>query len=144
MSRRDRIRRKNRLDNITKPEPRETRLSLPSPRVEVGRVRNTYNETPLDTISRNERRIDSGLDMQHLRRLHIQDDIRRNNIDPTGVRYDYRREYIGRDEVVTLPSEHPICRLREQRRQIMFAKHKAGKGGQKPPRLPKFILKCKH
>lgn len=143
MSRRDRIRRKNRLEINTNPEPRVTRFTLPAPK--MVRVRNTYNDPPLDTISRDLRRIDSGLDMQHLRRLHIQDDIRRNTIDPTGVRYDYQRKYVGRNEQVLLPSDHPICRQRRERKQVLFAKRKAGKGGgQKMPRLPKIILKCHH
>lgn len=43
--------------------------------------------------------------------------------------------------VVDLPRHHPICVLRRERREIMFAKHKAGKGGQRP-RRKSVILRC--
>lgn len=33
---------------------------------------------------------------------------------------------------VDLPPEHPICIKREERRMVMFATGKAGKGGQNP------------
>lgn len=45
---------------------------------------------------------------------------------------------------VDLPPEHPICRERSERRAMMFATGKAGKGGQRPRRDTNNIkLRCK-
>lgn len=152
MSRRDRKRRENRLNKTISPAPRDVFTSLPNTFEQV-RVLNPYHEIPKDKHPTTSR-IDFGLSpvghkptrddyVDSLRRLHIQRDLRRNSIDPTGVKYDYRREYVGKDERVLLPSDHPICIERETRREVLFAKNKAGKGGgQKPPKLPKIILKC--
>lgn len=41
-----------------------------------------------------------------------------------------------------LPYDHPICRLRRERRELMFATHKAGKGGQKRPKQPVINIRC--
>lgn len=43
--------------------------------------------------------------------------------------------------VVDLPRQHPVCVARRERRQVMFAKRKAGKVGQKP-RMPTVIIRC--
>ena len=43
--------------------------------------------------------------------------------------------------VVDLPRHHPVCVARRERRQVMFAKRKAGKSGQKP-RKPSVIIRC--
>lgn len=43
--------------------------------------------------------------------------------------------------VVDLPRQHPVCVARRVRKQVMFAKRKAGKGGQKP-RRPTVIIRC--
>lgn len=45
-------------------------------------------------------------------------------------------------KLVDLPPEHPICVQREQRKEILFAKGKAGKGGQKPRKIPDVIIRC--
>ena len=143
MSLRNRKRREKRLLNsefIAETAPRGLRHPLP-PTQEV-RVRHDYQSNPTDRQFRNVRRIDVGNAVQDLRRLHIQTDLSQNNIDPTGSRYYYERIKIGRDEQVNLHSSHPICREREERREVLFAKNKAGKGGQRPPRVPKLIIKC--
>lgn len=143
MSLRNRKRREKRILNsefIAETAPRGLRHPLP-PTQEV-RVRHDFQSKPTDRRFRNERRIDVGKAMQDLRRLHIQTDLRSNNIDPSGNRYHYERIKIGRDEQVNLPREHPICREREERREVLFAKNKAGKGGQRPPRMPKLLIKC--
>lgn len=147
MSRRDRKRRLDRKilnsEVITESAPRDLLKSLPTINPEV-RVRHDFQSQPLDRPLPQPRRIDNGHYVDSLRRIHILHDLRRNMIDPTGVKYDYRREQIGRDETVYLPSDHPMCRQRRQRREVLFAKRKAGKGGgQKPPQLPKLLLKCK-
>ena len=43
--------------------------------------------------------------------------------------------------VVDLPRQHPVCVARRERRQVMFARRKAGKGGQRP-RRPSVIIRC--
>ncbi len=43
---------------------------------------------------------------------------------------------------VDLPHEHPICVQRRERRALMFATGKSGKGGQKTPRQPKLLVRC--
>lgn len=154
MSHRRRKRREERVLNseyITESAPRG--LSNPLPMTREVRVRPLFDKKTLDRYAfglnplsaeqlRDLRTIDNVRYVQDLRRLHIESDIRRNNIDPTGQKYVYRREYIGRDEKVLLPSDHPICKERAERRQILFAKKKAGKGGQKAPLLPKITVKC--
>lgn len=145
MSRRNRKRREDRILNsevITESAPRDVLTSLPIHQ-EV-RVRHDFQSQPLDRPSPQPRRIDNGDYVDTLRRVHIEHDLRHNTIDPYGVKYDYRREKIGRDETVYLPSDHPLCRQRRQRREVLFAKRKAGKGGgQKPPQMPNLFLKCK-
>lgn len=43
---------------------------------------------------------------------------------------------------VDLPSNHPVCVKRRERREIIFAKNKAGKGGQKKPKKPELTIRC--
>ena len=141
MSRRYRKRRQDRLLNsefIAESAPRG--LTHPLPRPEEVRVRLSSHEQPLDRPSGDLPRIDSGKIVQDLRRLHIEHDIR-HNIRPDFNRYDYRRENVGRDETVYLPSSHPVCQEREERREVLFARRKAGKGGQKPP-IIRLTVKC--
>lgn len=154
MSTRRRQRRKDRVLNseyIAESAPRGFNHPLPQP--DVVRVRPLSYKQPRDRMHfglesirpeqfRDLRRIDRGKIVQDLRRLHIETDLRENNIDPTGERYVYKRLKVGRAEQVILDREHPICREREERKQVLFAKNKAGKGGQKPPRLPQLTIKC--
>lgn len=44
--------------------------------------------------------------------------------------------------ITDLPRNHPICVLRRERRELMFATGKAGKGGQRPRRSSGQILRC--
>lgn len=141
MSRRRRQRRKNRILNaefIPASAPRGLTHPLPQPEV---RVRLDYQSQPLNRQFGDLPRIDSGKIVQDLRRLHIEHDIRHNQVDSKGNRYDYRRENVGRDETVYLPSSHPICQEREERREILFARRKAGKRGQKAPVI-RLTVKC--
>ncbi len=142
MSRRYRKRREERILNselITESAPRG--LTQPLPLKPAGRVRPVYDTKPLDRTFGDTPRIDSGKIVQDLRRLHIEHDIRHNQVDSRGNRYDYRRENVGRDETVYLPSSHPICQEREERREILFARRKAGKSGQKAP-IIRLTVKC--
>lgn len=43
--------------------------------------------------------------------------------------------------VVDLPRQHPVCVARRERREVMFAKRKAGRAGQRP-RKPSVIIRC--
>lgn len=154
MSRRNRKRRQDRILNSEfKAESAPRGFNHPLPQLDVVRVRPLSYKQPRDKFNfglesirpeqfRDLRRIDRGKIVQDLRRLHIETDLLTNNIDPTGERYVYKRLKVGRDEQVFLNPEHPICREREERKQVLFAKNKAGKGGQKPPHLPQFIIKC--
>lgn len=154
MSRRNRKRRQERLLNsefIAESAPRVRSITLPLER-EV-RVRHVSETQPWDKLDfgleritpeqfRDMRRIDRGKIVQDLRRLHIETDLRDKRIDPTGQRYVYKRVKIGQAEQVYLPSDHPICKERSERREVLFAKHKAGKGGQRPPRMPQLTIRC--
>lgn len=55
-----------------------------------------------------------------------------NQLKPRIIRKPVYNLQLDGSVKVDLPPEHPICRKREERRQIMFATGKAGKGGQKP------------
>lgn len=45
---------------------------------------------------------------------------------------------------VDLPPEHPICIARHERREVLFAQGKTGKGGQRPRRKDNNIkIRCK-
>lgn len=142
MSRRYRKRRHERILNaeyITASAPRG--LTHPLPPTQEVRVRLSSNEQPVDRLSGDLPRIDTGQIMQDLRRLHIEHDLA-NNQRPNFARYDYKRIKIGRDEKVFLPSSHPYCQEREERRQVLFARKKTGKVGQNAPLLPRLLVKC--
>lgn len=144
-----RKRRQNRVNAIVTPATRTTRLVL-APSLERGlRLR------PVQSI------------------LKLRDKIRTERIEPRPITvrlrrnilpYGYRRlptirradrlvvqdNKIGLISVgdygklqVDLPHDHPVCRERRERREVMFATHKAGKGGQKKPRQPELIVRCK-
>lgn len=142
MSRRYRKRRQERLLNsefIAESAPRG--LTHPLPRPEEVRVRLSYNEQPVDRQFGNLPRIDTGKIVQDLRRLHIEHDLAHNQ--PVNFqRYDYKRIKIGRAETVYLPSSHPYCQEREERREVLFARNKTGKAGQKPPIVPRLVVQC--
>ena len=142
MSRRYRKRREERILNselITESAPRG--LTQPLPRKPEVRVRPVYDTKPLDRQFGDLPRIDSGKIVQDLRRLHIKADLAQG-VTPNFHRYNYERVKIGRDEKVLLPSSHPYCQEREERRQILFARNKTGKRGQNAPILPRLIVKC--
>lgn len=152
MSRRYRKRRQERIlntEHIAVSAPRG--LTHPLPHNPEVRVRPLFDKQSLDRHNfgldrmsaeefRNLRRIDNEKIVQDLRRLHIEHDIA-NNRSPSYARYDYKRINVGRDEKVFLPSDHPICKEREERREVLFARRKAGKGGQNPP-IIRLTVKC--
>ncbi len=70
-------------------------------------------------------------DIKRANRLAVQD---QNNIGLISV-----GQY-GRIQV-DLPRQHPVCVQRRERREVLFAKGKSGKGGQKP-RRPGIIIRC--
>lgn len=116
-------------------------LTQPLPLKPAGRVRLDFESQPLDRQFGDMPRIDNGKIVQDLRAQHIRHDLA-NNQRPNFHRYDYKRIKIGRDEKVLLPSSHPICKEREERRKVLFARHKTGKKGQNAPILPRLIVKC--
>ncbi len=142
MSRRNRKRREDRLlnsEHITESAPRG--LIQPLPRKPEVRVRHVFDTQSLDRPFGYLPRIDKEKIVQDLRAQHIRHDLA-NNQKPSFARYDYKRIKIGRDENVLLSSSHPICQEREERRQVLFARHKTGKKGQNAPILPRLIVKC--
>ncbi|WGL31343.1 hypothetical protein [Dipodfec virus UOA04_Rod_962] len=67
-------------------------------------------------------------------------------IDDPGRRLDLHQAQsrpIRQPDIVDLPREHPICQRRQERKEVLFAKRKAGKGGQKPMKLPRLLVRCK-
>lgn len=142
MSVRNRKRRQDRkllnTEFIAVSAPREVNPSLP---FESVRVRPDYKSQSLDRQFGDMPRIDKEKIVQDLRAQHIRHDLA-NNQTPNYHRYDYKRIKIGRDEKVLLPSSHPICKEREERREVLFARHKTGKKGQNAPILPRLIVKC--
>lgn len=142
MSRRYRKRREERILNselIAESAPRG--LTQPLPLKPAGRVRPVFDTQSLDRQFGDLPRIDNEKIVQDLRAQHIQHDLANNQI-PNFHRYDYKRIKIGRDEKVLLPSSHPICKEREERREVLFARNKTGKKGQNAPILPRLIVKC--
>lgn len=149
MSLRNRKRLLKRTEIKSVPGPRVARSTL-SPYDRVMRVRIPTTVKTLDSTPRRLRRvakvdprvIDSAL--ESFRRQHIVQDIR-NSRSIDFDKYQYARINVGKlNESVLLPAEHPLCKEREERREVLFAKNKAGKGGgkQKPPKIPKIDVKC--
>lgn len=140
MSRRRRLRRQNRVDELTTPATRTARSVLvdlsprglrsvlgPSRRVEIRPTR-TVTPVPAERM----RRINmSRADIQRANRLAVQDP---NNLGLTSV------GDLGKIQV-DLPHQHPVCVQRRERRELLFAKGKAGKVGQKL-RKPGVIIRC--
>lgn len=125
----------------TKPFERIFRLS---PQRERKKMRNIielpYNPARLDL----NREVKQALAIQGHKQLGLKgyNDIRKaqfkNAVKPL---YTIRPDMSIK---VDLPPEHPICIQREQRRELLFAFNKAGKGGQRPRRLDNNItLRCK-
>lgn len=149
MSRLSRQRRENRLHAIGNPGPRDTRLSLLT---SLMRGRNPIHNS-LDRV-RDIIRSKSNETNQPADRLQqrlLVDRARRTAISRAN-RLVSNTQNIGLTSVgqygnlnVDLPYNHPVCVKRRERREIMFARHKAGKGSgkQRPPRQPELIVRCK-
>lgn len=87
-----------------------------------------------------------------IRRQDIRNDVTRHalhqpasrRVDDPGRRLDLEQVRIQRqDRIVDLPREHPLCQKRKERKEVMFATRKAGKGGQKPKKDPPITIRCK-
>lgn len=76
------------------------------------------------------RRFERNMIFDEYRRRYQQ--VMSNQLKPRIIRKPVYNLQMDGSVKVDLPPEHPICRKREERRQIMFATGKAGKGGQKP------------
>lgn len=153
MSLRRRKRRQNRLDinphlatRLARPNlGRVLGLGLPVQRLRSLKLFDPrHEERPRIVIepSRNELRLSDNRDVRQLVRLHDYDKIRaktsREKRKPlTTIQLDGNIR-------VDLPPDHPICVARSQRKEILFAENKAGKGGQRPRRQNNNIkLRCK-
>lgn len=141
MSRRRRIRRQNRVDELTTPATRTARSVLvdlsprglrsvfgPSRREQIRPTRPVQVPVPAERM----RRINMARrDIKRANQLAVQD---KNNIGLISVAEPAKIQ-------VDLPRQHPVCVQRRERRELLFAKGKAGKGGQKP-RKPGVIIRC--
>lgn len=56
---------------------------------------------------------------------------------------DKVRHFNAQDWSYDLPKDHPICKRRKERKEVMFATRKAGRGGQKSLKLPRINIRCK-
>ncbi len=150
MSRLRRIRRKNRVNTLMTPATRELRHSLDTSQVRGLRLlnrnlklgRNREDKRLRIELPNNELRLDFNRDIKHLKFIH----------DYNKVRSQYSRQAVkpvatiqpDMSVKVDLPPEHPICVKRQERRELLFATGRAGKGGQRPRRQNNDIkLRCK-
>lgn len=153
MSRLRRIRRKNRVTALLTPATREVRPSLDNSQVRGLRLLHRRN-LKLDRNrevkrlhivipdKKNELRLDLNRDIRHMKFIH----------DYKKVRSQYSKQAVkpiatiqpDMSVKVDLPPEHPICVQRQERRELLFATGRAGKGGQRPRRKNNDIkLRCK-
>lgn len=109
-----------------------------------------YTEKPaVRTLSQRETKIAGIYDLgkiteqsvKRFERMMIYDEYRKkyqqvmkNQLKPRVIRKPIYNLQLDGTVRVDLPPEHPICRKREERRELMFATGKAGKGGQRPRR----------
>lgn len=152
MSRLRRIRRKNRVTALMTPATREVRPSLVNSQVrglrlfsrnlKLGRNREDKRLRIVVPDKNNELRLDLNRDIKHLKFIH----------DYNKVRSQYSKQAVkpvatiqpDMSVKVDLPPEHPICVKRQERRELLFATGRAGKGGQRPRRQNNDIkLRCK-
>lgn len=149
MSRKNRLRRQNRLHAIGNPGPRDTRLSLST---SLMRDRNPIKRT-LDRVRERMEPKDSVINQpaDRLRQRLLVDRARRTAISRAQrlVSNNQNTGLISTGEFgklqVDLPHNHPVCVKRRERREILFARGNAGKGAgkQRPPRRPELIIRCK-
>lgn len=141
-----RKRRQNRLRPELSPATRETRFSL-APVSPVRGLRFEYNENrglrlsaqrerkrprTIIELPDNPARIDFNRDVRQAVVIHEYNKIRQ--AQSKNARKPLYMIQPDRTIKVDLPPEHPICIRREERRAVMFAQGKAGKGGQRPRR----------
>lgn len=154
MSLRRRKRRLNRLSRVyamETPATRTTRLVLSRP-LEM-RLRNPMERT-LDRLRDLRKPKDKVIEQPSVRmrlRPNILDRGRRATIRRAN-RLVANTENTGLISVgdrgkltVDLPYNHPICVKRRERKEIMFAKKKAGRGAgrQRKPKMPELTVRCK-
>lgn len=149
MSRLSRQRRENRLHAIGNPGPRDTRLSLSTSLMrDRNPIRNSL-DTVRDIIRPKSNEINQPVD--RLRQRLLVDRARRTAISRAN-RLVSNTQNTGLISVgqygrlqAELPANHPLCVKRRERRQILFARRKTGKGAgkQRPPKMPELIVRCK-
>lgn len=100
-------------------------------------------EVRVADIPDNPRRKDTRNLELHRRRNILLNRILRRNSEPK-LNLAEKVRYVNlREMTYDLPKEHPICQKRKERKEVMFATGKAGKGGQKPLRKPILNIRCK-
>lgn len=163
-----RKRRQNRLNEQLSPATRDARTSLEFefPEFPTTRGLRTYRMFPglrhllqrktksPDVIVGNSPKI-TERELKRFERNVLYDEYRKRYLDVMSNKLSPRvyrkplnqislKNYVDKTVTVDLPPEHPICRQREERREILFATGKTGKGGQKPRQQDNNIkLRCK-
>lgn len=142
-----RKRRQNRIELRTIPATREARSSLATPTVQGWR--NIFGRKLAEQRKSNRLEDLSLPNFQRLKRLDNLPQVRRfkeimsQGPKPLRIRKPVSTIQLNGVVRVDLPPEHPICIKREQRREMMFATGKAGKGGQRPRKQQNIQLRCK-
>ena len=141
-----RKRRQNRLRQELSPATRTTRFVL-VPQVRERGLRNILTGRRLVRFGEHKRpdlivgdfKKPTDYEIRRFERNKIIDEYRRryqqvmsNQLKPRIVRKPIYNLQMDGTVKVDLPPEHPICIKREERRMILFATGKAGKGGQQP------------
>lgn len=131
-------------ETITVSDNRALRQALADEYRNIRRLGYQVNriQVRVSDISDNQRRKDTRNLELHYRR-NILNRILRRNSEPRLNTLEKVRYMNLRDMTYDLPKEHPICKKRQERKEVMFATGKAGKGGQKPMKKPLLNIRCK-
>lgn len=131
-------------ETITVSDNRALRQALADEYRNIRRLGYQVNRIEVRTsdVSDNLRRKDVR-NLELLHRRNILNRILRRNSDTKLKTLDKIRYVNLREMTYDLPKEHPICQKRKERKEVMFATGKAGKGGQKPMKKPLLNIRCK-
>lgn len=129
----------------TLPENRDMRLSLDSAFRNMpnrGFRLNSFDNRTVDILDNSRKETVRNVGSRNYRSpSQLERSLRR---EPEKLNTLEKLKYFNaRDLSYDLPNKHPICQRRQERREIMFATGKAGKGGQKPLKLPRINIRCK-
>lgn len=135
MSLRNRKRRQNRAEKKLAPATRLTRFNLETP------SRGLRNPEPVRRrdITLPTTGVTPGFVDRQRRVAYAQHELRQRTQDMLNNRLHPQPEPAKIE--VDLPRQHPICVQRRERRELLFATGRAGKGGQRP-RKRDTIIRC--